>query len=262
MSKKAENAEFARKWVNETMSSNNWNKCIKSSIADTSIYVGDLIDKADESYCKSASGSSKTKISVTADKTYDAILQMYYDNKYDVCVLNFASFFNPGGGFLKGSFAQEESLCAVSGLYSVLSSLDVYKMRAGKDKVPPEYDDELIYSTGVPFTTYAGELSSPYLVDVMSCAAPNCNRIPMTHQDYYIKALRKRIKAIYYLPYVNACDNLILGAWGCGVFKNDPGLISSLFAEVISECPDLYENIVFACGSKDNMQIFKNAMHL
>lgn len=261
MSKKAENAEFARKWVNDITNNRTWRHAVDRSIISTHVYTGDMIEDDDITYIKSKAYSEDTVIKVNADKTYDAIRECYYKGDLNVCVLNFASFFNPGGGFLKGAFAQEESLCAVSGLYNILSKLDIYTDRAKREKVAPEYDNEIIYSQFVPFTDCPTTLGMPYCVDIISCAAPNCNRLSMAQQEFYMSALRKRIKAIYYLPYLNGCDTLILGAWGCGVFKNDPGLIANLFAEVIAECPGIYKSIIFACGSKDNAEVFRNVIH-
>ena len=257
MSKKIENAEFAKKWLEDVFRNDVWAKSVQTSKDKTQCYRDDLISDTDRAYCKSMSDSVPTEVRITHEKTYDVIKDCYYRSNNFVCVLNFASFFNPGGGFIKGSFAQEESLCAVSGLYLVLSSLDVYKKRAER-KTVPEYDDEIIYSPAVPFTLDEGNTGNPYLVDVLSCAAPNCNRIVMTQQRQYIDALNKRIEAIYLRPFLNGCETLILGAWGCGVFKNDPGLISNMFAAIMAKYPGLYHEVIFACGSKDNAEVFRN----
>lgn len=257
MSKKTENAEFAKKWLSLIENNENWSRMIKKSFDRTQVYQDTLLSEADRSYCRNMSNKVESKITITQDKTYDVIKELWINGESFVCVLNFASFFNPGGGFTKGAFTQEESLCAVSGLYPILTQLDVYEQRADK-KVPPEYSDEIIYSPSVPFTVSTRELAEPYLVDVISCAAPNCNRIVMTQQRQYMDALNKRIEAIYLRPYINGCDTIVLGAWGCGVFKNDPGLISNLFTAVMAKYPGLYRNVIFACGSKENTEIFKN----
>lgn len=261
MSKKTENAEFAKKWLSLIEGNDNWSSMVEKSLKRTEVYQDTLITDMDRSYCRNMSNSSVSKVTITHDKTYDVIKQLWIDGECFACVLNFASFFNPGGGFMKGAFAQEESLCAVSGLYPVLSQLDVYEQRAEK-KTPPEYNDEIIYSPAVPFTMSEGELAEPYLVDIISCAAPNCNRIVMTQQRQYMDALNKRIEAIYLRPYLNGCNTLVLGAWGCGVFKNDPGLISNMFASIMSKYQGLYRDVIFACGSKENAEIFRNNIRM
>ena len=261
MSKKIENAKFAKKWLQQISENKVWSRAIDIAAENTTHRKECLISLEEREFVKSHINSCETQVLINSDKSNKAIEDCYLAGDDMICVLNFASYFNPGGGFMKGAFAQEESLCAVSGLYPVLEKQEVYSIRA-ESPTPPEYGDEILYSRSVPFTTFEGECGNPYLVDVLSCSAPNCNRITLTHQDYYIKALNKRIEAIYLLPFIMGVEVLILGAWGCGVFKNDPGLISNKFAEVMSKYPGLYKKVVFACGSKSNAEIFKQNIRI
>lgn len=84
---------------------------------------------------------------IVADmKTFDAALK-YREGK--TCVLNFASFKNPGGGFLKGTIAQEEYLCQNSTLYNVLSQFTSYYEKNRLNTNDALYWNRAIYSPGI-----------------------------------------------------------------------------------------------------------------
>lgn len=261
MSTKTVNANKAKEWLNTMKSNSSYLEYIQKSINNTSVINGKLISKEDLAYIKKKikeanEDSYLPQICISGNTTYDEIKDAYYESDRQIAVLNFASYYNPGGGFLKGSIAQEESLCHVSGLYNILSSLPVYERRAQTETTLPEYFDSVIYSPAVPFTITEESVSQPYLVDVISVSAPNCNRTPIARYEEYVKALKRRIEAIFVLPYIHGCTKIILGAWGCGVFKNDPKLIAQYFLEYQQKYGQLYDEIVYAVPGDTQRNIF------
>lgn len=261
MSKKTENAKFAKEWCEQVESSEKWMSYVKKSVDKVLIRKGTLIHEDERRYVLHKSGSENTEIKVTKDKTYDVLLDLSFDEpNHNIAVLNFASYYKPGGGFMKGSFTQEESLCAMSGLYQVLSRLPVYEQRKKNKCVSSCYNDEIIYNTSVPYTLDIGSTKYPRTFDVVTCAAPNCNRITIADHKEYEDCINTRVEAIYLLPYLHGTDTLVLGSWGCGVFKNDPRTIAKAFMNVIEKYPNIYKKIVFACGSESNQWVFADEL--
>lgn len=250
MSKKSENELFAKNWINKVNNDETWKSLVSNSINKTITRRDVLISSDEIAYCKSNTHNIKPyEVKLTSMKTHEVISNIDLSLYGKTCVLNFASYFSAGGGFTKGSFNQEESLCSISGLYNVLSKLSIYDERSKYAYVPPEYTDEIVYSEDVPFTDELGECDNVMLLDVVSCPAPNCNRIKMADMSKYFNAIKTRTEAIYLLPYLHGCRTLILGAWGCGTLKNDVKVIAESFAKLCKEFPNLYKNVIFACGN-------------
>lgn len=158
-----------------------------------------------------------------------------------VGVLNFASARNPGGGFTTGAEAQEESIARSSGLYPCLTK------HYGDFFVPHQnassgaYTHSLIHSPGVPvLRDEAGEfLAAPYAVDFVTAAAPNCGVLAQrlgwqAAVAESTAALEERIHRVLCTFANGGSRDLVLGAWGCGVFKNDPVIVAQLFDRALS----------------------------
>lgn len=160
-----------------------------------------------------------TEVVVSDMKTLDAALR-YRDGK--TCVLNFASFKNPGGGFLRGAVAQEEYLCQNSTLYNVISQFPAFYEKNRLNTNDALYWNRVVYSPGIVM------LPSETKVDVLSCAAPNV-RASHASDTKKTKALVSRIKFVLDILEKEECDTIILGAFGCGVFGNDPKLVAETF---------------------------------
>lgn len=160
-----------------------------------------------------------TEVVVSDMKTLDAALK-YGEGK--TCVLNFASFKNPGGGFLKGTVAQEEYLCQNSTLYNVLSQFTSYYEKNRLNTNDALYWNRAIYSPGI--VVFPSEVK----VDVLSCAAPNIKASRMIDSKK-VQAVISRIKFVLDILEKEACDTVILGAFGCGVFGNDPRFVAKTF---------------------------------
>jgi len=205
-------------------------------------------------------------IEVTGEKTQDAVQRLYRENLQDVLVLNFASPKNPGGGFVRGTVAQEEDLCRSSGLYLCLtkpeSSLYFEENRAfinkSKDGMSNIYTDWMIHSPHVPFFRSGNNRLTPFfpLVDVITCAAPHARALAngVSQSDYDAFFMQRIQKVLALAEHVNA-ENLILGAWGCGVFENNPESVAKMFKQALhsDRFKGSFEKVVFAVYDKNNV---------
>jgi uncharacterized protein (TIGR02452 family) len=152
-------------------------------------------------------------------------------------VLNFASARNPGGGFLNGAQAQEEALCRASALYTcLLGAREFYDHhRAHRDAF---YTDRVIHSPGVPvFRDDRGRLlDEPYTVGFLTAAAPNAGVIRRTAPERTAElphALAVRAERVLETAAAHEYRRLVLGAWGCGVFQNDPAQVAEAFRALL-----------------------------
>ncbi|NML65367.1 TIGR02452 family protein [Hymenobacter sp. RP-2-7] len=157
-----------------------------------------------------------------------------------VGVLNFASARNPGGGFLGGSQAQEESLARSSGLYPCLTQFEeMYAHNAQPDSTAL-YSDYLIYSPQVPvLRADDGQwLPRPVLLDIITAPAVNAGALARNSPDLLpqlVPTMRQRLRLVLAAAARHGVETLVLGAWGCGVFGNEPRQVAQLFAEALAE---------------------------
>lgn len=153
------------------------------------------------------------------------------------CVLNFASARNPGGGFINGAVAQEESLCRGSDLYFYLKTQkDFYNNP--KHFKNGLYDNDVIYSENVTFFNDLNNIDDNYNVDVITSAAVNLTDIRNKKQVSLFREvdreMRERIENIVELAVSNNIETLLLGAFGCGVFGNSGYKVRKYFEEVLN----------------------------
>lgn len=179
-----------------------------------------------------------------------------------VAALNFASYKNPGGMFLKGSSAQEESLCHKSFLYNVLSSQNEYYEFNSKRLNKALYTNRALYTPNVVFEVVPDKIS---VVDIITCAAPNftaaakyCN-VDWEENETIFK---DRIKFMLDVADSQRVDILILGAWGCGVFGQKERETAELIKLVLSENDYSFSKIVFPNTDKNTFNIFKDVFNV
>jgi uncharacterized protein (TIGR02452 family) len=177
-----------------------------------------------------------TKIEVANETTFRGLVRLAARGGHIGC-LNFASARNPGGGFLTGAQAQEEALARASALYSCLQAAPEYyeKNRANRSAV---YLDLVIFSPVVPFfRNDAGTLlEKPVLASVITAPAPNRGSVMQNERQnvpLVEAALQRRAEMILHIAQAKRIDGLVLGAWGCGVFKNDSAQVASIFVKLI-----------------------------
>jgi uncharacterized protein (TIGR02452 family) len=194
-------------------------------------------------------GNRVTRFEVTNVTTLAAGLRLAGEASR-ACALNFASAKHPGGGFLGGSRAQEESLARSSALYACIegSPMYAYHQRSGD----PMYSHYALYSPDVPvFRDDDGQLlERPWLCSFITCPAVNAKvtlgRDP--HAGPAIReAMRERVHRVLAIAAAHGHENLVLGAWGCGVFGNDPAEIATLFREAFDDnFRGVFDRVVFA----------------
>jgi uncharacterized protein (TIGR02452 family) len=165
-------------------------------------------------------------------------------------VLNFASARNPGGGFATGAEAQEESLARSSALYPCLTKHFEAFFEPNRQAKSGAYTHAALYSPGVPvIRDEHGELlARPYLADFATAAAPNRGAMKSSAAEREAEdAFRERIPRVLELFARHGARDLVLGAWGCGVFRNSPKTVAGVFREHLSRTfRGHFRQVVFA----------------
>ena len=192
------------------------------------------------------------KIVVSTRSTLNAA-RRYRQGK--TAVLNFASATNPGGGVLKGSNAQEECICRCSTLYNCLNTKEMLQKfyQPHRDAHNQLNNDDIIYTpyVAVVLDDSYSLLESADMIDVITCAAPNLRpdkdgkEIEISSDDLY-ELHQKRATRILAAAAAHNVDNIILGAFGCGAFKNDPWIVADAYKTVLPRFLKCFKNIEFA----------------
>lgn len=239
---------------------------IAHSVAQTRTYTPEAIHALKEGVLTQDKNNFGTQIEVWNCSTIEALQKL--DGSSKTGILNFASAKNPGGGFLGGASAQEESLARSSSLYAGLSK-DWQMYEYNRSQSTLLYSDYLIYSPEVIFwfDDEGEHLPQLLVADVITSPAPNRGAILQNNRKDELPLLpgvfKQRIMQVLSIAYRNECDTLILGAWGCGVFRNEPADVAAYFDEVIrTHFQSAFKRIVFAVydRSKDgaNIQAFES----
>lgn len=192
----------------------------------------------------------RTSFEVTAEGSLQAARRLYLSGTGPIAALNFASARNPGGGYVGGAKAQEEDLCRNALLYPcLLRAPDYYAAhRASPDLL---YSHRVIWSPGVP--VHRGDdgrlLAEPYPISFLTSPAPNAGEVLRRDpdaRDRIRRALQERAGRVLDVAAHHGARRLVLGAWGCGVFRNDPREVAEAFHARLTASPGLFDQVVFA----------------
>ena len=197
--------------------------------------------------------SFATRFEVRNEPTLAAARRLIGLGHADPLCLNFASAKNPGGGFLGGAEAQEENLAKSSGLYPCIAQKnEMYE--ANRSHKSCIYLDDMIYSPKVP--VFRGDdyelLDEPYMVSMVTAPAVNRGAVARNEPERLGEleaAMLARIEMLLALSVHRGHTALVLGAWGCGVFGNQPADMARWFAQHLLRNPryrDAFEHVVFA----------------
>ncbi len=225
-----------------------------------------------------------TVITVSGDRSYDAAMRLHRQNPdAKIAVMNFANAFHAGGGVAKGSSAQEECLCRTSTLYPLLyrKYLRDTFYKHHYDLNTPKATDSLVYTEGVIICKTDEDLPKRMpkenwvKVDVITIAAPDLREKSNKHAPlvngatymndaelfgYHVK------RAIHMLTCAAAkkADILVLGAFGCGAFENNPEVVARAYKTALQEFPKVFDRIEFAvyCSPKSsrNYEVFNREL--
>ncbi len=251
---------------------------LKNSIASQKLILeNDMLPEAEKNkYTEPA------QVIVSKKRSYEAASD-YKDQA--VCVHNFASASNPGGGVTHGANAQEECLCRCSDLYFCLNTKEMWNgfYQPHRNARDPIHNDDIIYTPDV--VVFKTDTACPkpmaesdwYNVNVITCAAPNLRERPSNQynsgdgnksiklSDKELFAIHeKRLRRILDVAVMEGNEVAILGAFGCGAFSNNPTVVARAAKKVIEDYKYAFKTIEFAvyCSPKDdsNYKIFARTL--
>lgn len=231
--------------------------------------------------------SSKTKntvIEVSGSRSFEAAMRLRKDfPSAKIAVMNFANAFHPGGGVTNGSSAQEECLCRTSTLYPILNRRTLrnsfYKHHY--DLNTPKASDSLIYTEGVIIIKTDEDLPKRMpkedwvTVDAITIAAPDLRdwsnaNAPLVDNGTYMNDAElfgyhvKRAIHMLTCAAAKGADILVLGAFGCGAFQNNPEVVASAYKTALQVFPKVFQRVEFAVycppGGSVNYETFKRVL--
>ena len=205
-------------------------------------------------------------VTVSGDRSYQAAMRLSRENRgAKIAVMNFANAFHAGGGVTKGSSAQEESLCRTSTLYPLLyrKTLRDTFYKHHHELNTPKASDSLIYTEGVIICKTDEDVPKRLpkeewvTVDVITIAAPDLRdksniHAPLVNGGTYMNDAElfgyhvKRAIHLLTCAAAKGTDILVLGAFGCGAFQNNPEVVARAYKTALSEFPKVFSQIEFA----------------
>ena len=212
------------------------------------------------------SKTEKAKVVVSGKRSLEAA-ENYAKQGKKVFVLNFASATNPGGGVVNGSSAQEECICRCTTLYPCLNTDQMWNVfyKPHRKAADPLYNNDCIYTPDVCVFKSDTNFPEPlpkedwWSVNILTCAAPNLRERPSNMMNPHAgnvaakitpseleTLLTSRIRRIFEVAVANGNEVLILGAFGCGAFKNPPEIVARVFNKAMQDYLRYFDTIEYA----------------
>ncbi|KAJ7747746.1 hypothetical protein B0H16DRAFT_1663567 [Mycena metata] len=220
-----------------------------------------------------AADTKKTDIVLCHCSTLEGV-RLLLPRARKIGVLNFASANRPGGGFLGGARAQEESIARSSNLYSSLMTPTgqcfYTHHKRGANKKNKYYSHSMIYTRGVQLIrSDDGAWIRPARVDMLTSAAVNSGAVknrelgrdPQDVEQRIESVMRERMGRILYLFEQQRAQDLVLGSFGTGVFRNKVPMVAKLWVELLvgpdARFRDSFETVAFAIIDQKTSAVFK-----
>jgi uncharacterized protein (TIGR02452 family) len=245
-----------------------------------------FISKKSEVNITSQPKTDKAKVVVSGKRSLEAA-EAYAKQGKKVCVLNFASATTPGGGVVNGSSAQEECICRCTTLYPCLKNDGLWTSfyAPHRKAANPLYNNDCIYTPDVCVFKSDTNFPEPlprdewWKVNILTCAAPNLRERPSNpmnpHAGYkpakvtpaeLETLLASRIRRIFEVAVENENEVLILGAFGCGAFRNPPEIVAKVFYDVMQDFLGYFDSIEYAIYHTErevaNYEAFQKIMNV
>lgn len=233
---------------------NTLKSAVLKSIDNTVLYKA---DDYPEIKCKS---DRQCRIEVTKERTVESaknLHNIYPDSR--IGILNFASAVNAGGGVVLGATAQEECICRCTTLYPCLATKRLKKEYYIPHRIGLNfcYTDACIYTPDI--IVMKSDLLYPksipesdwFSIDVLTCAAPNLSTAWISKNRLY-EIHKKRGSHILSIAAANGIDVLVLGAFGCGAFRNNPDIVSQAYIDILPDFTGYFTEIRFAVYCSGN----------
>lgn len=219
---------------------------------------------SEDSEATTANAHPPMMIEVVVQTTIGGIRDLA-EQGYDVCALNFASAKNPGGGFLRGSQAQEECLARATGIYHAIGSAsarELYSINRA-DNRQCLYSDALAYSPGVPVFRDDNDRLLPAeevcRSAFVTCPAVNAKiAVPRTSTETVQRTMFDRICKIVSEMEKRKHDAIVLGSFGCGVFGNRIQDVAYCFAHALAGRK--FRRVRFSVISERDAQVFRQTL--
>ena len=227
---------------------------IKKSTKNTVLY------KADDYHEIKRESDRQCRIEVTKERTIESAknLHIIYPDKR-IGILNFASAVNAGGGVVLGAMAQEECICRCTTLYPCLTPKELRKGYYNSHRMGLNfcYTDACIYTPDIIVmksdVLYPESIpeSDWFSIDVLTCAAPNLSTAWIPKNKLH-EIHKKRGSHILSIAAANGIDVLVLGAFGCGAFRNNPDIVSQAYIDILPDFTGYFTEIRFAVYCSGN----------
>lgn len=203
--------------------------------------------------------AQKKAVVIVSEKRSLEAATVYAEQGKKVCVLNFASAVNPGGGVMNGASAQEECICRCTTLYPCLNSTWMWNMFY----LPHRYQSDSLHNNDCIYTPnvciFKSDIDFPkplwkkhwQYVNILTCAAPRLiptdeNSMGDLTASELEALLTARIQRIFEIAVREGNEVLILGAFGCGAFKNPPEIVAKVFYHVMQDYLCYFDVIEYA----------------
>lgn len=201
------------------------------------------------------------RITLRNQDTLEAAFDLHQhrtETEKSVLVLNFANPYRPGGGIRSKPGTQEEHLCVKTTLLCSLETEEAWPFyQTNLDCGTQAQTDTILYSpnTVVIRNPDLSLREDPFPIAVMTVSAPIASRMEPEERTNLESILRNRIYAMIRTAMEEGYTRLVLGAWGCGNFGNDPDLVARLFHQVLMEPNSAIDTGLLKCFEEITMAV-------
>ena len=203
-----------------------------AQIKETKLYSAEKIAQLPN---RDNTGTEPVRITLRNRDTLEAAFELHQrrkENEKPVLVLNFANPHRPGGGIRSRPGTQEEHLCIKTTVLCSLETEEAWPFyQTNLDCGTQAQTDTILYSpnTVVIRNPDLSLREDPFPIAVMTVSAPIASRMEESELPNLENILNRRIRGMLRAADAEGYTRLVLGAWGCGNFGNDPELVARLF---------------------------------